>query len=412
MQPHDINATHRNKNFVVSIMQALEQLKTDEFVNLYLQADNQEVYKIKKFDNDPHTRLLREIAWNCRLFPVEKDHGELILQALYALPNISNTNKLLAMLLVGATLDYDDFKNRFGAGGELSPARNIISDVFDELTDVREAFSVGIDQSNDVRFLIDKMKAIEVVYSSRHIESFVGRLKYFNFTSSSFAEFYAASSDAHKNMIIHNAPKGLIQSDGIVDLVDNGFVPSKSDIEPSFLSIFQAGNIAAFMKLTKIVLAQSSYIRGYEAMGRFFSHHMQSGLTEGQLAIKNAFVQELNAYELETADRNPILFGDYAIQYLTRAFESGDIDQFSKLMTASRKTDEARQAFMPLFMDINDMVLRGLIITDDHKHMMSLLRDSVVEQMNNLIEHAQPTSPQQRDSRGRSRFDEYPGRGF
>lgn len=410
MQLHDINATHRNKKFVVSIMQALEQLKADEFINLFQQADNPDVYKLTKADNDAHTRLFREIALNSRVFPIGKEHGEIILQALYALPKVSNTNKMLAMLLVGATLEYDYFKSMFGEGGDFFPNRNSQSHFFDDLNDARVAFSAGLNQSDDVRFLIDKMRAIESVYP-RHTESFVDLLRYFNFTPSSFAELCSASG-MDKEMIIYNAPKELIHSSAIVDLMDNGFVPQIPDIEHSYFNIFKSGNVDTFIKFTKMILEKSSSIQGYDFIYRFFLRNLQLELTGAQLTIKNALVQELNSYELATADRNPFLFSDCAIQFMTRAFESGDLDQFSKLTKAANQTGEARKSFMPVFMEINDMVSRGLIITDDHKYMMNLLKDSVIDQMNNLIEHAQPTAPQKRDSRGRSRFDEYTGRGL
>jgi flagellar biosynthesis regulator FlbT len=412
MQPNDINATHRNKKFVVSIMQALEQLKADEFINLFQQADKPEVYQITKSDKDAHTRLFREIVSNCHLFPIGKEHGEIILQALYATPEVSNTNKLLAMLLIGSTLEYDDFKTRFCDGGELYPRRNTSSDFFEELDDARSAFSAGINQSDDVRYLIDKMESIETVYSRHHVESFVCALRNFNFTQSSFTEFYEASSEQCRPMVMYNVQEGLVQPNFLTDLVDNGFVPSSSDIEMTLLGFFRGGDVDAFIKLTKKVLEKSRDNRGREELKEFFDCYMTLQLSEGELSIKKAFIEVMNDNDVATAERNPVLFGDSAMLNLTRAFESGDLDQFSKLITAARKTEEARHAFMPVFMDINDKILRGLVITDDRKQMLSLLRDSVTEQMNNLIEHSQPTPPQKRDSRERSWFDEYPGNRF
>jgi hypothetical protein len=388
---YNIRASFGNKDFIHSVMAALFELRADEFINLFLKAEDQSIYKISKGEKDPQTRLFIEIIHNLSGMGLERDHGELILQALCAAPSISELSKLMATLSVGATLEYKDFARLFGKGGDfsLSSKKNRTYKIQEEIECARYAFTVGLMQSDDVRFLIDKFKIIEKAFSTDSIEKFLS-LPHINLFASNldadpFFQLLDALPEHKRPSLMHYAPASVFASERVLDLFDRGYIRSCGDMTPILTRAFNAENGVLVTKAADQILGDGSSGRGHDQLNDLLLRINMGNLTDRQVLIKNELIKQINAHELDIAKTHPVMFNSNVPGYLLRAYNLGHLDHFTNILLAVNDDLGRRGNVMGVFMEIVDGEQR-IDITEDHVKMVSLLKEKVFEWMSGLAD--------------------------
>jgi hypothetical protein len=386
MDSINFQASHRNKKFIVSIMDALARLNADEFINLFLQADNSAVYKVTKEDKDAHTKLLTEVFYNIRYMNFFKEQAEIILQAMYAAPKMTNLGKVMAMMAVGSVFEHEEFVRLFGEGGDFSFDKNQPRSYSyqEDLHLVRESFRTGRFQSRDPRFLIDKLNVVESAFSTDAVESFFGSLNQVDFTEDAFIQLLSSRPEQQKSHLMTYAPSSLFGSPKVLDLLDKGYVPHHGNMHVILENAFKSEDAPSVVKVAQIILDQSYQSNGYEQLTYTLHQLMSSELTEKQSEIRNELISLFDKYELSVAERNDREFHRSAPHYLMRAFDRGNLEHFTKILKASSKYVHSRDYHMSVFMEMTADAKSGMLITEDHKIMLFMLKDSIVDQLNDL----------------------------
>jgi hypothetical protein len=399
-----VNASYGNKKFIVSVLSALEELRADDFVQLYLQAQNPSIYKHKPEVGDVHTALLAEISDNARLFQIEKERGAIILQAVYSAPSIANSTKALVMLMVGATLEYDDFVSRFGSGGDLE-AQPLDPKSFSQFNVIYHAFKANLSQSDDVRFLIDKVNMSKTLFrdinaaQSRDTMPLFLAAKQFNFTQDSFVQFFESVEDEYKAKLVGAAPQGFLSSDYFAGIVANGFVPNV-ELE-HITALFKAGRVDAFETLLPhLFTSNGAYdtLLSAGAMNLFFG---QAGkeLTEDQAQMQASFRLAFNGYmssiiKGEQSPTNMLEETRYGFirDFLLNALIVDGYDDFSRVLKEAvdaNPVKDGQDMLEALYLNVIRFARREIAhrgASENLKSMLNLVKDAVVERMNASID--------------------------
>lgn len=401
MFSYHVDASRGNKKFIMSVLNALDKLKADDFVQLYLKAQDPSAYKLDRDDSDPHAKLLAEIAQHETLIKIKKDHGEIILQAMYAAPSISNPTKAVAMLLMGATLDYEDFVSRFGKGGDLEPKAFELHEMND-FGKLYSAFRAGAKQSEDVRFIIDKVsissevckKAVE--NGSPRIPSlFVGDYK---FTIDTFSQFLDSSLDEHKaNLLIH-APTGFYGSDYFKDLVEQNIIPDSDELHDALPELYQAGRVDIFRQLLPNLfeIKHSHDIVHSPRLVKLLSAEQEGELTPEQVEMKAVFKATYDNYTSSmisgTGKTPEIVSYAFIKDTLRNSFKANNLDHFASVLkeaTQSHPVGKGRDPFDELYVHLAGH-LRSVMsqegATANMKAMLVLLKDTAVSRMNEAVD--------------------------
>jgi hypothetical protein len=365
-------------------MEALDQLKADEFIHLFLQAGNGSVYKLEEGETDGHTKLLVEIVRNLSQIDVQKDHGELILQALYAAPAVSELAKVLAMASVGATLEYDEFNRRFGKGGDFALGRKKRTySFYDEQQFVATAFKEGVGQSDDVRFVIDKLKFIEKALTADAVKPFLHSLVRFKFNDESFIQLLEAARDDQKRDLMLFAPRSVVLSDKLFDFVEKGYVSKSSNFWSTLIDAVTLENAVMATKLANFITNDLRDFNGKEQIYRFFAHFKNQQLNEVQSLIISDLKAQVALSELKSEETNIFEFERSAPDYLLRAFETGDLDHFTTVMEKTSQSKQRHHYLMPLFMEVVEQTPH-MVVNENHLKMVALLKEAVFAQINDL----------------------------
>lgn len=384
MNSTQIRATYPNTDFIVSVMEALDQLKADEFISLFLQAGNGSVYKLEEGETDGHTKLLLEIVRNLSQIDAQKDHGELILQALYAAPAVSELAKVLVMASVGATLEYDEFNRRFGKGGDFALGKKKRTySFYDEQRFVATAFQGGIGQSDDVRFVIDKLKFIEKALTADAVQPFLHSLVRFNFNDESFVQLLEAARDDQKRDLMRFAPRSVVLSEKLFDFVEKGYVSKSSNFWSTLIDAVNSENAVMATKLADFITNDLRDFDGKEQIHRFFAHFKTKELNEVQSSIMSDLKAQVALSELKNEETNIFEFERSAPDYLMRAFEAGDLDHFTTVMEKTSQSKQRQHYLMPLFMEIVERTPH-MVVNENHLKMVALLKEAVFAQINEL----------------------------
>lgn len=383
--PKNVHSSYGNSQFMASIMDALDQLKGDEFIDLFLKAENESVYKVAKGKKDPHTALLFEIVQNIYKMDFQRDHGELILQALYAAPAVSELSKVTAMLAVGATLEYEEFKRRFGKGGdfELNTKKNRTYPYKHELEIAQFAFDHGLNQSEDIRFLIDKFKIIQKAFTVDATQDFFHSLMRYDFTTESFIELLESFHEFQRPGLMDFAPDSVFTSERALEFFDRGYINPYGNMNPILDTAFEAGNAALVTKAAAIALERRD--AGHDQLDHFIARMDSEKLTDAQVAIKKDLIEQINAHELDVSKTQSITFHSSAPLYLIRAFDLGNLDHFTKILKATNEETYGREIFMPVFMAIVNGK-SGFEVNEDHLKMVALLKERIFERVSSLAD--------------------------
>jgi hypothetical protein len=401
MNGSDVDASYGNKKFLISVLSALDELRVDDFVQLYLKAQDPAVYKFSSKAGDVHTHLLSEIACNSRLCPIEKERGAIILQAIYAAPAIANTTKAMAMLMVGATLEYDDFKSRFGAGGDLEP-KALDPQAYSIWNVLHHALNTGIKQSDDVRFVIDKARIGETLYKdhqgNKHNHApflFSGG---FNFDQGSFEQFLDIVPENQKSEILKYAPKGFYASDYFAAMVDNGFIPNWLVRHGVVSELYQAGCVEVFEKLLPhIFVVQSIRAIGQSSDLRdLLSSEPGVEITTSQKQMKQSYKDALNNFTSsllkspENSSRYDLL--DFVKMTLVNHLIADNLDDFDLVVKQAVEAypvgssrDGLSDLYDHVFMYVRHMLDDG-VITKNMKAMLTLIKDTMIGRMNEAVD--------------------------
>jgi hypothetical protein len=397
----NVKASWGNKNFVVSILNALKELRADEFIQLYLQAQDPSVFKHRPDEGDAHTHLLYDIARNSRLCKIEKERGEIILQAIYAAPPVANTTKAMAMFMVGATLAYDDFKSRFGSGGDLEPTP-LTDRQLGHWENLSTALYSGVGQSDDVRFLIDKVEAGEKFYEN-YEDSYgvTSRPLYtggFNFNPETFSHFFESSRDTRKQKLLNFAPQGFFESDYFSKIVDSGFVPDFESRHSIIPALYKAGCVDTFEKLIPhLFVVSDAKVSGRDSdLSELYFGRAGTEITAAQAQIRDSYNEAFQAYSSKriAADENTSLYAKYVTirDALRGALIADSFDDFSRIMIEAADEHPVKigeDIFDDLYGDVaklakNEIADRGM--TKNLKAMLTLLKDTMVGRMNQAVD--------------------------
>ena len=396
----NVKASWGNKNFVVSILSALKELRADEFIQLYLQAQDPSAYKHRPDEGDAHTHLLYDIARNSRLCKIEKERGEIILQAIYAAPPIANTTKAMAMFMMGSTLEYDDFKSRFGSGGDLEPTP-LTDRQLGHWENLSTALYSGVGQSDDVRFLIDKVEAGEKFYENyEDTYGLTSRPLYtggFNFNSETFSHFFESSRDTRKQKLLNFAPQGFFGSDYFSKIVDSGFVPDLEARHSIIPALYKAGCVDTFEKLIPhLFVVSDAKVSGRDSdLSELYFGQADTEITTAQAQMRDSYNEAFQAYSSKriAADKNITLYARYVTirDALKGALIADSFDDFSKIMKEAVDAHPVKigeDIFDDLYGDVaklakNDIANRGA--TKNLKAMLTLLKDTMVDRMSQAV---------------------------
>ena len=397
-----VEASYGNKKFLVSVLTALEQLRADDFVQLYLQAQDPSVYKHKPEEGDAHTKLLAEIAYNNRHCKIESERGAIILQAIYATPSITNATKALAMLMVGATLEYDDFVSRFGSGGDLSPHMLDPKD-FSIGNSLHHALTAGVGQSDDVRFVIEKAKLGETLYGYNEFNEKLHSPFLFNggfkFSQESFEQFFDTVPGAERDEMLKYAPKGFYASDYFATILDSGFVPNRWVIRHSAISdLYKEGRLDTFEKLLpQLFIASDAHNIGQSSdLRALFFLPEGSEVTAVQKKMQNSFKEALKTYtsEIISGEKSASLYTRYGFirDTLGSAFIADNYDDFARVLkeaVVAHPVTSGKDIFDDLYGYVanlaqNDIENHGA--TKNLKAMLTLVKDTMVVRMNETVD--------------------------
>jgi hypothetical protein len=416
-----VEASYGNKKFLVSVLTALDQLRADDFVQLYLQAKDPSVYKHKPEEGDAHTKLLAEIAANHRQCKIESERGAIILQAIYATPSITNASKALAMLMVGATLEYDDFVTRFGSGGDLAPHMLDPKD-FSIWNSLHHALTAGVAQSDDVRFVIEKAKLGEKLYGYNAFNEKLHSPFLFNggfkFSQESFEQFFDAVPETEIDQMLKYAPKGFYASDYFAAKLDSGFAPNPWIIRHCAISdVYKEGRLDTFEKLLpQLFIASDAHNIGQSSdLRALFFLPEGTEVTAEQTQMQNSFRGALKAYtsEMIAGDKSTSLYNRYKFirDALMSAFIADNYDEFSRVLkeaVVAHPVTSSKDIFDGLYGDVaklaqNDIENHGA--TKNLKAMLTLVKDMMVVRMNEAVDLVNQLpevtpKPQEKNDRG------------
>jgi len=337
-----IYASHRNKNFVTAIINSLDQLNAAEFIRLFLQVDDPTAYKIAKNDFFPQAKLLSEIADNSSSSSLTRDHGEIIIQALYAAPKLENVARVMAMMLVGGTLDYAEFQRVFGEKGDLKPdvlsgdERNAFQDTLNHV------FGRCAAQSTDVQILIDKLKCLEFVLDANEHNGRIGAfiLDHYKFDPESFFRFYHSLNEAQKQKpwLLSQAPYELYESEIFAKMVAGGYIPHTEYLNAATLKAFKNDDAETFNTLLPHLMSMKNARKAFSQY--FMSDFERAGnienLSEKQVQMKDSFNQKVAELRSKViSNSNNIQNGDseqFVLDLLKQAFQTDNADAFSVIL--------------------------------------------------------------------------------
>jgi hypothetical protein len=401
MLSYHVEASRGNKKFIMSVLDALNELRADDFVQLYLKAQDPTAYKLDRDDSDPYAKLLCEIAEHETLINIKKDHGDIILRAMYAAPSISNPAKAVGMLMIGATLEYEDFVSRFGKGGDLEP-KAFEQHEMGDFAKLYSAFRAGAQQSEDVRFIIDKAsissevckKAIE--NGSPRIPSlFVGGYK---FTVDTFSQFLDSSLDEHKADLLTYAPKGFYESDYFIGLLESNITLDSDTLYEILPGLYQAGRVEAFKSLLPKFFAHADHhnIVRSPPLNKILSVGYEAGITAEQIAIKSIYKEAFNNFTSSVISvvgkTKPGVAYNFVKDILRNSFKANDLDHFARVLkeaTQSHPVGEGRDHFEDLYVDLAGYMsglMRSEGATANMKAMLVFLKDTAVNRMNEAVD--------------------------
>lgn len=402
MLSYHVEASRGNKKFIMSVLTALDKLKADDFVQLYLKAQDPAVYKLTQDDGDPHTKLLGEIAYHENVIHINKDHAEIIIQAMYAAPSISNPTKAVAMLMMGATLDYEDFVSRFGNGGDLEP-KAFEKHEIKESSNVYRGFRAGIGHSDDVRFLIDKVSISREIFKNNERPSglYIPSLYTggFKFTVEGFSQFLDSSLDEHKVNLLSYAPKGFFKTDYFIGLMESNIIPDADALYEVLPELYQAGRVETFKSLLPKFFQSADHhnIVRSPPLNKILSGEQEAGLTAEQIEIKSIYKEAFDNFTSSVINgvgkTKPGVTYAFVKDTLRNSFKANDLDHFSSVLK------EATEALPVTEGDPFDELyshLAGYLIgemreegaTANMKSMLVLLKDTVVARMNDAVDMA------------------------
>lgn len=402
MLSYHVEASRGNKKFIMSVLTALEKLKTDDFVQLYLKAQDPAIYKLTQDDGDPHTKLLGEIAHHENGIHLNKDRAEIIIQAMYAAPSISNPTKAVAMLMMGATLNYEDFVSRFGKGGDLEP-KAFEKHEIKESSNIYRAFRAGLDHSDDVRFIIDKAGISREIFKKnieRSGEVYIPPLYRggFKFTNEGFSQFLDSSLDEHKVDLLTFAPKGFFETDFFIELVENKIIPHADTLYEVLPELYRAGRVEAFKTLLPKFIEYADYhnIVRSPGLNKILSGEQEAGITSEQIEIKSTYKEAFDNYASsiinEVGKTKPGITFAFVKDTLRNSFKANDLDHFSSILkeaTQSYPVDEGRDPFDELYTHLAAYlisVMRKDGATANMKTMFMLLKETVISRMNDAVD--------------------------
>jgi hypothetical protein len=390
-----VNASRGNKKFLMSVLDALNELRADDFVQLYLQAQSPSVYKLAKGETDPHALLLSEIAEHETLISFTKDHAAIILQAMYAAPSISNPAKAVAMLMMGATLDYEDFSKRFGKDGDLEPQAFEKHELDQNM--IYRAFRAGANHSEDVRFIIDKASISSRIFQNdTYIPSlFTGHYK---FNQETFTQFLDASIDQHKVELLNYAPKGFFGSDYAEAMIANDVLPDGDLLYVALPELYQAGRVESFKKLLPKIFEANKYphdlVRSHLA-GQLVGEPF-ADLSPEKIEIRGIFKKAYDQYTASVLDGSAEVSSTGSYHFtkdtLINYFLANDVESFSQLLhnaTQSQPVDDDRDPYGELYIHIGNYVMHEIRengVTSNMKTMLQLLKDTVATRMTQAVD--------------------------
>jgi hypothetical protein len=399
MNNYYVDASYGNKKFLTSVLSALEELRVDDFIQLYLKAQDPSAYRFKAEEGDVHTKLLVEIASHAGICPIEQERGAIILQAIYSAPFIANTTKAIAMLMVGATLEYDDFVSRFGSGGDLEP-QAMDPKAFSQRNNFSTALAAGIKQSDDVRFLIDKVKVVDKLNEAHGLKQLpIIYRGGFNFDQTSFEQFIEAFPD-NRNSIVECAPPGFYESDYFSELVGQGFVPGPVMLHEAFEELFNAERVDTFKQLLPhLMKTHSSFNIGrHSKLGNLFYSEPGEAMSDEKIEMQHAYKEAF--YALTTAiinEREGRSKGNAHVSLFIRdtlvnALVADHLDDFSRVLkeaTDAHPVRDGRDVFDDLYRYVSGYALNEIKnhgATKNLKAMVTLLKDTASGRMNQAVE--------------------------
>jgi hypothetical protein len=403
MLSYHVEASRGNKKFIMSVLTALNKLKADDFVQLYLKAQDPAVYKLTQDDGDPHTKLLGEIAYHENVIHLSNDHAEIIIQAMYAAPSISNPTKAVAMLMMGATLDYEDFVSRFGKGGDLEP-KAFEKHEIKESTNIYRAYRAGLVHSDDVRFLIDKAGISKEIFKNNERAGgvYIPQLYSggFKFTNEGFSQFLDSSLDEHKVDLLSFAPKGFFETDYFIGLVESNIIPDADTLYEVLPELYRSGRVEVFRSLLSKFIEHADYhnIVRSPALTKILSGEQESDITAEQIEIKSIYKEAFDNYASsvinEVSKTKPGIAFAFVKDTLRNSFKANDLDHFSSVLkeaTDATPVTDGRDPFDELYSHLAGYLIREMRqegATANMKSMLVLLKDTVVSRMNDAVDMA------------------------
>jgi hypothetical protein len=422
-----INASHRNKKFITSIINSLDQLNAAEFIKLFVQVNDPAVYKIAKGEFFPQAKLLSEIAENSSFNSLTKDHAEIIIQALYTAPRLENVAKSMAMMLVGGTLGYAEFQRVFGEQGDLKPDVLDGDERYEFQERLNQVFAGCAAQSTDVRILIDKLKCLEFVLDAKENSDRVGMftLNHYKFDPESFFKFYDCLNENQKRSawLRSQAPHDLYESGVFAKMVAGGYIPHKEFLHTATLKSYTNDDAVTFNTLLPHVVTMNNVRRVFNPhfLNDFERAVDVENLSEKQAQMKQTFNEKVAQLRSQLIVNSNIMpnreLEEFVFDLLIQAYKNDNPEDFCSIVNevnaskSERRLKTLNAAFEHLYAGATAQ-LNDKGVTQNTKTMIQAITDCItgrIEDIKAMFENAPTVTEQERKKH--KRVDEVCGPG-
>jgi len=263
-----IRSTHRNKQFLIDAIGALERLDKPAFSSLLAKTGDSQAYKIKAGLPDGMLDLLSEIDHSTRNSDVlNSDSAMIIIQCLVEQPVISDHVKVMAMMLLGGILDKPTFDQAFGEEGLLASKGPLPPEKgYEMAAAVASAFSKHVNDNEDLDILMVKFNRAKEHSRQWAFQGVFG----FKFSNEAYMSFMKRLAPEDQNTFFHHANKDIFVSPFRREMMDMGYLPRHAQLLTRVMSdSFETDDTHCFDVLLKSI--DSADFLGYFNEHRVFN---------------------------------------------------------------------------------------------------------------------------------------------